>query len=118
MKLKIRSIHEQGKAADEYVLFDVLEDCSMEYFAVADTTYVSATSISNKLRHFFWFPPARVKKGELVVLRTSVGTNDSYKNTAGVMVHRFFWGLKSAVWNNTGDAAVVFEMNTWNTTKA
>jgi hypothetical protein len=118
MKLKIRSIHEQGKAAEEYVLLDVVEDCSVEYFGLADTTYTGTSSISNKLRHFFWFPPKKVKKGELVVLRTGVGNDDSYKNAAGVTVHRFFWGLKSAVWNNTGDAAVLFDIRTWKTTTA
>lgn len=118
MKLKIRSIHEQGNAASEYVLFDVVEDCDLVYFGVADTTYSSVTSISNKLRHFFWFPPTKVNKGELVVLRTGVGTDDSFQNSGGITVHRFYWGLKSAVWNNTGDAAVLFDINTWNPTKA
>lgn len=118
MKLKILSIHEQGNASAEYVLLEVAQDCDLSHYGVADTTYSSENSISNKLRHFFWFPPTSVKKGELVVLRTGEGKKESFRNTSGKQVHRFYWGLKSAVWNNTGDAAVLFHLDTWKTTKA
>ena len=118
MDLKILAIHEQGKAAEEYVLLDVLKDCNLTNYGLADTTYTSSEKISNKLRHFYWFPPTLVKAGELIVLRTGTGTDDSYKNTGGKTVNRFYWGLKSTVWNNTGDAAVLFNFADWNTTKA
>jgi hypothetical protein len=118
MDIKILSIHEQGNADKEYVFIEVLNDCNLKYYGLADTTYSTPTSISNKLRHFYWWTSHDVKKGERVVLRTGKGKNDSYVNNAGHTVHRFFWGLGSAVWNDTGDAAVLFNMRTWNTTKA
>lgn len=118
MNLKIVSIHEQGSADKEYVLLEVTGHCDLVYYGVADTTYKSDDKISNKLRHFFWFPSTAVKKGDQVVLRTGAGTNDNYTTNSGVKRHRFFWGLESAVWNNDGDAAVLFAINTWNTTKA
>lgn len=118
MKLKILSIHEQGDAGKEYVWLEVVEDCNLDHYGVADTTYTSENKISNKLRHFFWFPPKTVKKGERVVLRTSAGTNDQYTASDGKKVHRYFWGLGSSVWNDDGDAAVLFEIATWKTTRA
>lgn len=118
MNLKVTSIHNHGNAAEEYVLLSVLADCDLVYYALADTTYNANDTISNKLRHHYWWVSKQVKRGELVVLRTGIGTDDSYNNSAGNKVHRFFWGLKSAVWNNSGDAAVLFHLNTWNTTKA
>lgn len=118
MKLKITSINEKGDASKEYVSIEVLEDCNLDHFGVADTTYTSDDKISNKLRHFYWFPPTKVIAGERVVLRTGTGTNDDYKNSAGKKVHRFFWGLKSSVWNDDGDAAVLFQIETWKTTRA
>ena len=51
-------------------------------------------------------------------MRTGTGTNDEYVTSDGKTVHRFFWGLESAVWNNDGDAAVLFEIKTWKTTRA
>jgi hypothetical protein len=118
MKLRILSIHEQGKADKEYVWMEVLEDCDLSRYSLADTTYTSTDAISNKLRHFFWFPPKPVKKGQRVLLQTKSGTNDQYTTNDGKTVHRFFWGLKSPVWNNDGDAAVLFEINNWRTTRA
>lgn len=118
MKLKILSIHEQGDASKEYVLIEVIDDCDLDYYAIADTTYTSDGKISNKLRHFYWFPSTDVKKGERVVLRTGSGKNDQYTTDSGKKVYRFFWGLGSAVWNNDGDAAVLFEIKTWKTTRA
>ena len=118
MKLRILSIHEQGKADKEYVWLEVLEDCDLDHYGLADTTYTSNDKISNKLRHFFWFPSKAVEKGEQIVLQTCAGKNDSYKTSDGKNVHRFFWGLKSAVWNDEGDAAVLFEIKTWRTARA
>jgi hypothetical protein len=118
MNVKILSIHEQGNAEKEYVLLEVVEDCDLGHYGLADTTYTSDGAISNKLRHFFWFPDTDVKKGERIVLRTGIGTNDEYTTNSGKKVHRFFWGLRSAVWNNEGDAAVLFEIKTWKATRA
>ena len=97
MNLKIVSVHEKGKANDEYVLLEVLADCNLSYYGVADTTYTADGKISNKLRHFYWFSPKDVKIGQLVVLRTGTGKNDQYTTTDGKTVHRFFWGLGNAV---------------------
>ncbi len=118
MDLKILSIHEQGNADKEYVWLEVVNDCDLKYYTLADTTYSGQNAISNKLRHFYWWAPHTVKKGERVVLMTGKGKNDSYTSQHGHKVHRFFWGLGSAVWNNTGDAAVLFNIATWKTTKA
>lgn len=118
MTLKVVSIHGQGNATQEYVLLQASTDLSLEYYLLADTTYSSATTVSNKVRHTYWFPLKAVKAGELVVVCTGLGTDDSYLNSAGTKVHRFFWNLKTPVWNNTGDAAILFSLNTWATTKA
>ena len=118
MKLKVLSIHEQGSANKEFVWLEVVESCNLKYYGLADTTYSSDDKISDKLRHFFWFPSREVKKGERIVLRTGTGTNDQYTTTDGKKVHRFYWGLKSAVWNDDGDSAVLFEIAAWKTTRA
>lgn len=116
MKLEIRSIHGHGKATEEYVIIDVLSDCDAKYYMVADTTYQSG-GISNKVRHTHWFYPAALKKGDVLVLHTGTGTDRSDQQTNGATYHQRFWGLKSAVWNDDGDGALLFEINSWRTTK-
>ncbi len=44
---------------------------------------------------------------------TRSGTNTTAKNDQGRTVHRFFWGLKTAVWYDEGDCAVLFDVITW-----
>ncbi|WP_087138724.1 hypothetical protein [Brevundimonas diminuta] len=118
MNLKILSIYEKGNSSKEYVLLEVIADCNLDYYAIADTTYTGEGKISNRLRHFYWFASKAVNKGERLVLRTGKGKNDTYKTDAGKTVHRFFWGLGSPVWNDDGDAALLIQMKTWKATKA
>lgn len=117
MKLKVLSIHEKGDASKEYVLLEATEDCDVGNYAVADSTYTGEHSVSNMLRHVYWFPDKAIKKGNRVVLRTGAGTNGEYKTDSGKQVHRFFWGLKSSVWNDDGDAAVLLHIASWKITK-
>lgn len=117
MKMKIRSIHGHGKASEEYVILDVLEDCNLNHYLIADSTYTEDGYISNKARHSHWFVGKDAKKGDAVVLYTGVGDNKAVKNANGTTVFHRFWGLRSAVWNDDGDGAVLLQIDTWKTTK-
>lgn len=113
MKVKILSVHNQGNFDEEYVLLEVVSDCDIGKYVLADTTYTSTGTVSNKLRHVYWFPDKDVKKGELVSLRTKAGTNTELTNSSGTKVHRFYWGLKTSVWNDDGDCAVLLQTDDW-----
>ena len=118
MKMEIVSVHEKGNRNQEYVEMKVLEQCDLKYYILADTTYTSENSISNKLRHMYWFAAKEAAKGDYVFLYSGKGTNKSYKNKAGTTTHVFYWGLDSAVWNDDGDGAILFEAHIWKAKKA
>lgn len=119
MKVGINTIKSEGSADKEYVLLDVLEDCDIGEYLIADNTFTDKGTISNKLRHVYWFPDKKVKGGELVSLRTGKGKNTEVNNSDGVKVHRFFWNLESSVWNdNDADAAVLMHISAWTHKKA
>ncbi len=118
MKLKIISIHNHGDYDKEYVFLQAIEDCDIGHYAVADSTYTNAARVSNKLRHFHWFQDKAIKQGDYVSLRTGKGTDTVAKTDAGIPIHRFYWGLEKAVWNDTGDCAVLLEIPTWQFFKA
>jgi hypothetical protein len=118
MDLQITGLRKQGAADEEYVLLEATADCNLADYILCDTTFTSAGKVSNHLRHTYWFPPKAVKRGEFVILRTGTGKNGTFTTTAKQVVHRFFWGLGSAVWNNSGDAAVLLEVSAFAVAKA
>lgn len=118
MKAKVISVHNHGDFDKEYVLIRIDDDCNIGRYVVADSTYTDTGNVSNKLRHTYWFPDKSVKKGALVSLWTRSGENTTVKTEQGATIHRFYWGLKTAVWNDGGDCAVLQELNSWQFFKA
>lgn len=113
MSLSVRSVHNHGNASDELVIIDVIKACNLQYWMICDTTFQSSTHISDKLRHMFWFPDKQVSAGDVVVLHTKIGTNTSRPMANGYSRHDLFWQLRTSVWNNDYDAAVLFEIKDW-----
>ena len=118
MKVKILSVHNHGNYEHEHVYMEVLQDCDIGEFMLADSTYTSDDRISNKVRHTYWFPDRQVKKGEYVSLWTGVGENIQTKSSQGNTIHRFYWGLKTSVWNDEGDCALLYHIDDWSHKKA
>lgn len=111
MKLKISEIIDHGHD-DERIVLNVLEDTNIGEFLILDTTYNNG-KVSNKVRHPYWFPDKKVKKGDLVILYTTEGINHSRDNTVGSTSHFFYWGLGNNVWNNDGDCALLLHVDDW-----
>ena len=117
MKIEIVKILERGGANQERLWLKVISNTDLKYFIVFDTTYTAPNSISNLQRHAYWFKPKDVKAGDYVVLYTKKGTPSEVINENGTTTHFFYWGLDKTIWNDTGDCAVLFEVNSWQTSK-
>lgn len=117
MKLEIVQVLDFGSHDTERVMLRAVADCNLHYYILTDTTYTDASHISNKLRHMHWFHNQDVKSGDEVILYTKKGIDSSASLTNGRTRYTKYWGLGNSVWNNTGDAALLFEINTWRTTK-
>lgn len=113
MKVRIISVHGYGDFDNEHVLMEVVEDCDIGQFILADSTYTGEHEVSNRLRHILWLPDKPVKQGDLVSVWTKGGRDTTVATDQGRTVHRFFWGLKTAVWNDEGDCAVLFDIGDW-----
>lgn len=117
MKVKIRSIHGHGDASEEYVVLEILQDCNADHYVIADTTFTADSKISNKVRHTHWFYSTALKKGDFIALFTGTGTDKADKRSDDSTLYYRFWGLKTAVWNDDGDGAVLYELNDWKAEK-
>lgn len=117
MKIEIVKILDRGGANKERLWLKVMANADLKYFIVFDTTYTSPNSISNLQRHAYWFKPKEVKAGDYVILYTKAGTESEQINEDGNKTYFMYWGLEKTIWNKTDDCAVLFEINSWQTSK-
>jgi hypothetical protein len=113
MKVKIVSVHGQGDYEREFVLLRVVEDCDIGRYQLSDSTYTANGKVSNKVRHVYWFPDKDVAEGDMISLWTKPGKDQSTRMDSGAPLHRFYWGLRTAVWNDDGDVAVLQHVASW-----
>jgi hypothetical protein len=115
MKLQLTEIVDRGTHNSEKVLIDVVEDANLQDYIIRDTTFTKGDKISNKWVHAHKFLKQSVKKGDKVVLYTRTGTDSKKELENGNTEYTYFWDLDSSVWNNDGDAAVLYELRAWHT---
>lgn len=114
MKLKILRVEDHGTLESERIFLSVIEDADLKYYIVRDSTYTSDDKMSNKWVHAYEFVDQSVKKGDEVVLYTAKAPKKTEaingdKNTR----YYYSWNLKECVWNNDGDVAVLYELESW-----
>jgi len=117
MDIQILKVVDYGTHDSERVILKALAACNLQYYLLTDTTYTDASHISNKLRHMYWFYNQDVKKEDEIFLYTKTGTSKQEALTNGATRFTYYWGLGNSVWNNTGDAALLFQVTSWDTTK-
>lgn len=113
MKLKLISISNHGDYNKEFVDLLATSDCQIGEHILADTTYKNENTVSNKLRHTYWFPNKEIKSGEYVRIFTGSGSAGTVISPNGSTIHKLYWGLKTAVWNDEGDSAVLMQIAEW-----
>ena len=113
MKVKIVHVKDNGDLGNERIIIKILAKIDIGNFILCDTTYNKNGSVSNKLRHTFWFPDKVVNDGDFVAVYTTSGTDYQHENKADTVTHCFYWGLDRTVWNKDGDGAVLFEIAEW-----
>lgn len=118
MNLEIDKVVDNGSHTVERIELNVTGTCNLHYYILADTTYSDATHISNKLRHMYWLNNQEVIAGDKVIIYTKSGTNSKTAINGGKNAqYTYYWGLGSSVWNNTGDGAILFNVNAWKAKK-
>lgn len=115
MKLKITSIIDSGHKSERIVI-EVMQDTDIGKYLVLDSTYKAPGLISNKVKHPFWFPDMKVKKGDQIILHTKKGARTK-KTVDNHTEYWFFWGLDCNIWNSNDNCAVVMHTVDWHTFK-
>lgn len=118
MNIEIDRVVDNGSHNVERIELNVTGNCNLNKYILADTTYTDETHISNKLRHMYWLSNQNVITGDKIVVYTKPGVTSKQLINGGLNTkYTYYWGLGNSVWNNTGDAAILFNINTWNSKK-
>ena len=113
MKLIVHSIENNGVLQSERVLIQVKGSVNIGKYIISDTTYIDDKTVSNELRHIYWFPDKDVSAGDWIIIYTKDGTPRSYINNNDTTIHELYWNLGKTVWNKDGDCAILFEIIEW-----
>jgi hypothetical protein len=113
MKAKLLYVKDKGDLKNERVVLKALARIDIGRYMICDTTYNEDDTVSNKLRHTFWFPDKVIEEGDFVALYTRAGEDREYSNKADTTTYCFYWGIDRTIWNKEGDAAVLFELGSW-----
>lgn len=119
MKIDIVEILDRGVANKERLYLKVNSSANLNYFVVFDNSFTTPnfSQISNLPKRAYWFPSKDVKPGDNIVLYTKSGNDNSVLNPNENYTHFFYWGLSQTIWNTENDCAVLFEVNSWQTSK-
>lgn len=111
MKLELQEIKNRG-TSEERIVLKVNEDCDLKYFLIFNTKKINDEKISVLIKHPFWFISKEVKKGDLVVVYSKVGTSSFKVNEDKTTSHFYYRGSPSPLLVN-GDLALIVEATTW-----
>ena len=115
MKLSITRIADRGIADSERLHLKVISDANLTYYAVLNTRYLTPTSLASGAVQAYWFSGTPVKAGDTVILYTRNGTPSQQKAGDGTTNYFRFWGSTHPLWSQTGNCAVLVELNSWQT---
>ncbi len=115
MKIEITNVIDNGTHDSERVVLSVLQDTDLKYYIIRDTTYTDDEHVSNKWQHVHKFGEQPVKAGDEVILYTKKGKKEIKNHGNNNKQYTYYWGMDSSIWNNDGDAAVLYQIYKWKT---
>ena len=118
MKLRIVGIRDAGNFSEERVVLIAEGDGDIGRFLLASSREINENMVSSRLRAVYWIPDRQVKNGDMIVVYTRAGKNNSVENTDHSHSHFFYRGETAAVYGGENDCVVVMEIGTWVTSKS
>ncbi len=109
MKLEIKYVKDRGTDKERLVLIDQ-EDCDIGRFFIFTSTAIGE-KISPAVKHPFWLPDQKVKKGDLVVIYSRRGENSLRQNENNT-TYFYYRGFTDPILTN-GNIALIVEASTY-----
>lgn len=113
MNLKIRRFRDRGDLSGERIVLVSSEDMDVGKYLLLKSRTVNKDEVSTDLKDCFWLPDLSISAGDLVVIYSKAGQNRSKEYGDGSKSHFMYRGLKSAIWGDDADCAVLMEISSW-----
>jgi hypothetical protein len=112
MKIEIQSIADKGAIEKERLVLKVRADTDIGDHLVIQTGFNDG-EVTIGTYQTYWFPYKSVSVGDLVVLYTKSGKENTKELKSGRAAHFFYWGLDSSIWGRKDRAPVVLHAPEW-----
>lgn len=112
MSIELRSIVDKGNLSKERLTFRVNSNSDIGDYVILQSGFADG-EVTTDIHNAFWFSYKPVKKGDLIVLYTRSGSGSVKPLKQSGFAHFYYWGLNSAMWENSERAAVVLYAPKW-----
>lgn len=112
MKLKIQSIADKGNFEKERLVLKAVADCDVGDYLILRAGFRDG-SVTTGVHNTFWFPDEDVEAGDLVVVYSKSGRQNTKQLKNGKTSHFFYWARDSALWGTTSKAPVLMYSPEW-----
>ena len=113
MNLKLQSIADKGDLAKERLVIKVLKDTNIADYVVLRTGYGTDGSPTTKVHNTLWLASKKLSAGDLVVVYSKAGKNNSKELSEERNAHFFYWGSTAPLWGVTDKVAVLLHAPEW-----
>jgi len=112
MKIEIQSVADKGNKEKERLILKVKATADIGDYLLIQSGFNNG-EVTIGTYQTYWFPYKTVEAGDLVVLYTKSGKENTRELKQGKTAHFFYWGLSSPIWNTNDKAPVLLHSPEW-----
>ena len=112
MRIEIKSIAEKGNVEKERLVLKVKTDTDIGDYILIQAGFDDGEVMIDTYQAY-WFPYKAVSEGDLIVLYTRSGKQNTRELDQGGTVHFYYWGLSEAIWDTSERTPVLLYAPEW-----
>lgn len=112
MKVSIQSVADRGNAEKERLVLKARADLDIGDYVFLQTGYHDG-DVTVGAYHTYWFPYKKINAGDLVVLYSKDGKENTKNLRNGNRAHFFYLAAGRAIWKSRDRAPVVLFAPEW-----
>ena len=112
MRIEIGSVAGKGNLEKERLVLEVKADTDIGDYILIQAGFGDG-EVKISTYHTYWFPYQTIAEGDLVVIYTKSGNQNTKELKDGRIVHFYYWNLSEAIWNTNKRTPVLLYAPEW-----